>query len=50
MDIVFLLGGDIHTVRSMVPQFVKPLVKSDKSDAADAEAICEFLLVAAQKV
>lgn len=25
----------------MAPQFVKPYVKSNKSDAADAEAICE---------
>ena len=30
-----------HTVRSMAPQFVKPYVKSNKNDAADAEAICE---------
>jgi transposase len=30
-----------HTVRLMAPQFVKPYVKSNKSDAADAEAICE---------
>lgn len=30
-----------HTVRMMAPQFVKPYVKSNKSDAADAEAICE---------
>jgi len=25
----------------MAPQFVKPYVKSNKNDAADAEAICE---------
>jgi transposase len=25
----------------MVPQFVKPYVKSQKNDANDAEAICE---------
>ncbi len=25
----------------MPPQFVKPYVKSQKNDAADAEAICE---------
>lgn len=25
----------------MSPQFVKPYVKSNKNDAADAEAICE---------
>jgi transposase len=30
-----------HTVRLMAPQFVKPYVKSHKSDALDAEAICE---------
>lgn len=30
-----------HTVRLMAPQFVKPYVKSNKTDAADAEAICE---------
>lgn len=30
-----------HTVRLMSPQFVKPYVKSDKNDGADAEAICE---------
>lgn len=30
-----------HTVRLMAPQFVKSYVKSNKNDAADAEAICE---------
>jgi transposase len=30
-----------HDVRLMSPQFVKPYVKSNKHDAADAEAICE---------
>ena len=30
-----------HTVRLMAPQFVKPYVKTNKSDAADAQAICE---------
>jgi transposase len=30
-----------HTVRLIPPQFVKPYVKSNKNDAADAEAICE---------
>lgn len=30
-----------HTVKMMAPQFVKPYVKSNKHDAADAEAICE---------
>lgn len=30
-----------HTVKLMPPQFVKPYVKGNKNDAADAEAICE---------
>lgn len=30
-----------HTVKLMAPQFVKPYVKSNKNDMADAEAICE---------
>jgi transposase len=30
-----------HQVRLMSPQFVKPYVKSQKNDQADAEAICE---------
>lgn len=30
-----------HTVHMIAPQFVKPFVKSNKNDAADAEAICE---------
>src|SRR5512147_1450876 len=30
-----------HEVRLMPPQFVKPYVKSQKNDMADAEAICE---------
>ena len=30
-----------HTVRLMAPQFVKPYVKTNKDDLADAEAICE---------
>ncbi len=30
-----------HTVRMIAPEFVKPFVKSNKNDAADAEAICE---------
>lgn len=30
-----------HTVRLIAPQFVKPYVKTNKHDAADAEAICE---------
>jgi transposase len=35
------LQGFGHTVRLMAPQFVRPYVKSQKNDAADAEAICE---------
>jgi len=35
------ISGFGHTVRLMAPQFVKPYVKSNKNDAADAEAICE---------
>jgi len=30
-----------HRVKLMAPQFVKPYVKTNKNDAADAEAICE---------
>ncbi|UEM07108.1 IS110 family transposase (plasmid) [Skermanella rosea] len=30
-----------HTVRLMAPQYVKPYVKRQKNDRADAEAICE---------
>jgi len=30
-----------HTVKLMAPQFVKPYVKTNKNDEADAEAICE---------
>lgn len=30
-----------HTVRLMAPQFVRPYIKRNKTDAADAEAICE---------
>uniref|UniRef100_E6QUB1 Transposase of ISCARN91, IS110 family IS1111 group n=1 Tax=mine drainage metagenome TaxID=410659 RepID=E6QUB1_9ZZZZ len=30
-----------HTTKLMAPQFVKPYVKSNKNDMADAEAICE---------
>jgi transposase len=33
-----------HTVKLMAPQFVKPYVKTNKHDAADAEAICEAVL------
>ena len=30
-----------HTVKLIAPQFVKPYVKTNKHDVADAEAICE---------
>src|SRR5579859_7780885 len=30
-----------HKVRMIPPQYVKPYVKRNKTDAADAEAICE---------
>mgnify|MGYP006192622339 FL=1 len=30
-----------HPVKLMAPQFVKPYVKTNKNDAADAEAIYE---------
>jgi transposase len=30
-----------HDVRLMPPQYVRPYVKRNKNDAADAEAICE---------
>ncbi|NNJ83573.1 MAG: IS110 family transposase, partial [Gammaproteobacteria bacterium] len=30
-----------HSVHLIAPQFVKPFVKSNKNDVADAEAICE---------
>jgi transposase len=33
-----------HTVRLMAPQFVKPYVKTNKSDRADAEAIAEAVM------
>ena len=35
------LTGLGHQVRLMPPSYVKPYVKSQKNDAADAEAICE---------
>ncbi len=35
------LQGFGHEVRLMAPQFVKPYVKTNKNDVADAEAICE---------
>ncbi len=33
-----------HTVKLIAPQFVKPYVKSNKNDPADAEAICEAVM------
>lgn len=36
-----LFRGMGHTVKIMAPQFVKPYVKSNKTDANDAEGICE---------
>lgn len=35
------LGEYGHTAKLMAPQFVKPYVKTNKNDVADAEAICE---------
>jgi transposase len=35
------LQGLGHKVRLIPPQYVKPFVKTNKNDAADAEAICE---------
>ena len=35
------LGALGHDVRLMAPSYVKPYVKRQKNDAADAEAICE---------
>jgi transposase len=35
------LQDEGHTVKLMAPQFVKPYVKTNKHDVADAEAICE---------
>ena len=32
-----------HEARLMAPQFVKPYVKRNKNDAADAEALCEAM-------
>ena len=31
-------------VRLILPQYVKPFVKTNKNDAADAEAICEAMM------
>lgn len=38
-----VLQGYGHEVRLIAPQFVKPFVKTNKHDRADAEAICEAL-------
>jgi transposase len=38
------LGKLGHTVRLMPPSYVKPYVKRGKTDAADAEAICEAVM------
>lgn len=35
------LGEFGHTIKLMSPQFVKPYVKTNKHDIADAEAVCE---------
>ena len=35
------IGGLGHAVRLIPPVYVKPYVKRQKNDAADAEAICE---------
>ena len=35
------LGSFRHTMKLMAPQFMKPYVKTNKNDMADAEAICE---------
>ena len=35
------LEGYGHTVKLMAPQFVKPYIKTNKNDMADAEGICE---------
>ncbi|UVO30685.1 IS110 family transposase [Bradyrhizobium arachidis] len=35
------IGGLGHAVRLIPPDYVKPFVKRQKNDAADAEAICE---------
>ncbi len=37
----YLIQALGHTVRLMPPAYVKPYVKRQKNDVADAEAICE---------
>jgi transposase len=39
-----MLQAQGHSVRLIASQFVKPYVKSNKNDAADAEAICEAVV------
>ena len=39
-----------HEVRLMPPQYVRPYVKTNKHDAADAEAICEAVRAARHAV
>jgi transposase len=38
-----LLAGLGHQVKLLAPQLVKPYVKRNKNDAADAEALCEAM-------
>lgn len=38
-----LLQSFGHRVKLIPPQFVKPYVKRNKNDTADAEAICEAM-------
>ena len=33
-----------HEIKLIAPQFVKPFVKTNKNDSADAEAICEAMM------
>lgn len=39
------LGEFGHSVKLMSPQLVKPYVKTNKHDRADAEAICEAVTI-----
>ena len=39
-----------HTVRLMPPAYVKPYVKRQKNDMADAEAICEAVTISWIKI
>src|SRR5438477_12270523 len=36
-----LIGPSVHQVRRIPPSYVKPYVRRTKTDAADAEPICE---------